>query len=427
MPAPEYLAGQNGEGWDDRFRPEAVMECSDQPTQQKALMSPMFQSFNLQGLRLRDRIVMAPLTRSRAGLKGVPTPMNAQYYAQRASCGLIVSEAAVVSPRGMGYLSTPGLYTEEQIAGWRLVTGAVHRAQGLMFAQLWHVGRVSHISLQPSGDAPLGPTNAAAQKLHTFAWTESGEPGEVSVSPPRALLVEEMEPIVQEFVQAAKNALRAGFDGLELLAANGYLFDQFLNSNINTRTDEYGGQSPQTRARLLLETVDAICREVKGVRLGVRLSPFGTFNNMPDDDKTEETLFFIAKELGSRGIAYVHFNDEPISIGHLNQALVDNRQETEEGSTVSRRIPKRFLRTFKERFDGPIILCGALTAETAKAMLNDGLADLVAFGIPFIANPDLPKRLLHGWDLTPPKTSLFYGGGEEGYIDYACYEGSEVP
>ena len=183
---------------------------------------------------------------------------------------------------------------------------------------MWAASHTYHCS--PTA-TPLGPTNDAAQELHAFAWTDSGEPGEVAVSPPRALRAEEIGLIVQEFVRAAKNALRAGFDGLELLAANGYLIDQFLNSRINTRTDEYGGHSPQNRARLLLETVDAICREVKGVRLGVRLSPFGTFNNMPDDDKTEETLFFIAKELGSRDIAYVHFNDEPISIGHLNQAL----------------------------------------------------------------------------------------------------------
>jgi 2,4-dienoyl-CoA reductase-like NADH-dependent reductase (Old Yellow Enzyme family) len=166
---------------------------------------------------------------------------------------------------------------------------------------------------------------------------------------------------------------------------------------------------------------------VKGVRLGVRLSPFGTFNSMPNDDKAEETFFFIAKELDSRDIAYVHFNDEPISIGHLNQAIVDNRQDTEEVSAVSRRIPERFLREFKERFGGPVILCGALTPETAEVMLNEGLADLAAFGVPFIANPDLPERMRRGWELTPPKTDLFYGGGAEGYIDYPRYEEAGSP
>jgi 2,4-dienoyl-CoA reductase-like NADH-dependent reductase (Old Yellow Enzyme family) len=390
-------------------------------------MNLLFQSFDLQGLHLRNRIVMAPMTRSRVGPGDSPTAMNAQYYAQRTSCGLIISEAVVVAPRGRGYLFTPGLYTEDQVAGWRLVTEAVHLTGGLIFAQLWHVGRVSHISLQPDGDAPLGPTNEAAPDLHTFALTESGESGEVAVSSPRALRAEEIGPIVHEFVRAAKSALRAGFDGLEILAANGYLFDQFLNSRINTRTDEYGGQSPETRARLLLETVDAICGGVKGVRLGVRLSPFGTFNSMPNDDKAEETFFFIAKELDSRDIAYVHFNDEPISIGHLNQAIVDNRQDTEEVSAVSRRIPERFLREFKERFGGPVILCGALTPETAEVMLNEGLADLAAFGVPFIANPDLPERMRRGWELTPPKTDLFYGGGAEGYIDYPRYEEAGSP
>ncbi len=385
-------------------------------------MSIVFQSFDLQGLHLRNRIIMAPMTRSRVGPGDTPTAMNAEYYAQRASSGLIISEAIVVSQRARGYLFTPGLYTEDQVVGWRLVTEAVHRKGGQIFAQLWHVGRVSHLSVQPNGAAPLGPTNEHEPDLHTFAITESGKPGPVTVSPPRALRTGEIRPLVDEFVRAAKWALRSGFDGLEILAANGYLFDQFLNSRVNTRTDEYGGQSPQNRARLLLETVDAICNEVKGVRLGVRLSPFGTFNNMPDDDKAEETFFHIAKELGSRDIAYVHLNDEPISIGHLNQPGVDNVGVAGGDTTPSRRVPARFLREFRARFGGSVMLCGALTAEIAEAMLNEGLADLAVFGIPFIANPDLPERMRQGWELTPPRTDLFYGGGAEGYADYAQYE-----
>ena len=386
-------------------------------------MSIVFQSFDLQGLHLRNRIIMAPMTRSRVGPGDTPTAMNAEYYAQRASSGLIISEAIVVSQRARGYLFTPGLYTEDQVAGWRLVTEAVHRKGGQIFAQLWHVGRVSHLSVQPNGDAPLGPTNEHEPDLHTFAITESGKPGPVTVSPPRALRTGEIRPLVDEFVRAAKWALRSGFDGLEILAANGYLFDQFLNSRVNTRTDEYGGQSPQNRARLLLETVDAICNEVKGVRLGVRLSPFGTFNNMPDDDKAEETFFHIAKELGSRDIAYVHFNDEPVSIGHLNEPGIDNVGAADGDATPpSRRVPARFLREFRARFGGSVMLCGALTAEIAEAMLNEGLADLAVFGIPFIANPDLPERMRQGWELTPPRTDLFYGGGAEGYTDYAHYE-----
>ena len=365
---------------------------------------------------------MAPMTRSRVGPGDTPTAMNAEYYAQRASSGLIISEAIVVSQRARGYLFTPGLYTEDQVVGWRLVTEAVHRKGGQIFAQLWHVGRVSHLSVQPNGDAPLGPTNEHEPDLHTFAITESGKPGPVTASPPRALRTGEIRPLVDEFVRAAKWALRSGFDGLEILAANGYLFDQFLNSRVNTRTDEYGGQSPQNRARLLLETVDAICNEVKGVRLGVRLSPFGNFNNMPDDDKAEETFFHIAKELGSRDIAYVHLNDEPISIGHLNQPGVDNVGVAGGDTTPSRRVPARFLREFRARFGGSVMLCGALTAEIAEAMLNEGLADLAVFGIPFIANPDLPERMRRGWELTPPRTDLFYGGGAEGYTDYAHYE-----
>ena len=387
-------------------------------------MSIVFRGFDLQGLDLRNRIVMAPMTRSRVGPGDTSTAMNAAYYAQRASCGLIISEAIVVSPRARGYLFTPGLYTADQVAGWRLVTAAVHREGGLILAQLWHVGRVSHRSVQPNGDAPLGPTNEHEPDLHTFAITDSGAPGPVTVSPPRALRRGEIGPLVDEFVGAAKSALRCGFDGVEILAANGYLFDQFLNSRVNTRTDAYGGQSPRNRARLLLETVDAILNGVKGVRLGVRLSPFGTFNDMPDDDKAEETFFHIATALGSRDIAYVHFNDEPISIGHLNQPGVDNVgvADGDGDATPSRRVPARFLREFRARFGGPVMVCGALTADLAEAMLNEDLADLAVFGIPFVANPDLPERMRQGWELTPPRTDLFYGGGAEGYIDYPRYE-----
>lgn len=378
----------------------------------------MFERFQLGRLTLPNRIVMAPMTRSRVGPGDVMTDLNVEYYRQRASAGLIVTEGIVVSPGGKGYLFTPGLHTDEQVEGWRRVVDTVHGAGGRIFAQLWHVGRVAHASTLPNGQAPLAPTDFWADDLHTFGIGDDGKPGTVRVSRPRAMNERDLDELAAQFAQAALNAGHAGFDGIEILAGNGYIFEQFLNAACNTRTDRYGGQSPESRCRLLLETIDAM-RAAIGDRLpiGVRVSPFGFFNSMPTDDAVEETYIYLADQLRSRGIAYVHFNDEPVSLGHLN---ADNANATTE---IRRLIPASFLVRFKQAFGGPMILCGGLDRATAERFLTTGSVDLVAFATAFLANPDLPARLKNGWPLNAPDTDRFYGGDARGYTDYPVYTG----
>jgi N-ethylmaleimide reductase len=377
----------------------------------------MFSEFNLGKLRLPNRIVMAPMTRSRVDERNAPTAMNARYYAQRASSGLIISEAIVVSPQARGCHSTPGLYSPAQLLGWTHVVDSVHLANGRIFAQLWHVGRVSHPSVLPAGCVPLSSTDERLEGLETFALATDGRPGKVNVSKPRAMLQRDIDEAVKQFVRAAGNALYAGFDGIETLAANGYLFEQFLNSIINTRTDRYGGQNPQNRCRFLLEVLDAIAMELDGLLpVGVRLSPYGFFNGMPADPHTEETYLYLASQLRDRQIAYVHFNDEPVSIGHLNAAINDASS-----AETRRLIPQEFLSRFKASFAGPLMLCGALNANTANQFLARGEVDLVAFGVPFIGNPDLPERFMNNWSLNEADPDLFYGGNEKGYVDYPHY------
>ena len=380
----------------------------------------MFERYDLGGLILPNRIVMAPMTRSRVGPGDVPTDLNAEYYRQRASAGLIVSEGLVVSPGGKGYLFTPGLHSGAQIDGWRRVVGAVHGAGGRIFAQLWHVGRVAHELTLPVGQAPLSSTDLWVADLQTFGITDDGKPGIVAVSRPRAMVQQDIDDLTAQFAQAARNAEQAGFDGIEILAGNGYIFEQFLNAACNTRTDRYGGQSPDNRIRLLLETIDTI-KDAIGDRLpvGVRLSPYGFFNAMPRDDAVDETYLHLAEQLRTRGIAYVHFNDEPVSIGHLNADDADPAAETQ----VRRLIPAPFLAQFKKIFGGPVILCGGLDAALAAQFLAAGSVDLVAFATSFLANPDLPARLRNGWPLNPPDTDKFYGGDARGYTDYPVYSG----
>lgn len=380
----------------------------------------LFSSFDLQGLNLPNKIVMAPMTRSRVGSDGALTALNAEYYAQRAQGGLIVSEAIVVDPVGRGYLFTPGLYAPEQVEGAALVAGAVHQAGGRIFAQLWHVGRVAHASTIPAECEPLGPTAEPMKDIYVFGKDEQGRPGKVHCSKPRAMTDEEVDAVVEQFAGAARNAVEAGFDGVEILAANGYLFDQFQNSVVNTRTGRYGGQSASSRIELLVQTIKAIKARAGSIRIGVRLSPFGTFNGMPVDPKTAETYLELAAALQSLDVCYVHFNDEPVSIGHLNEDKVENTGDAVVAQSV-RLIPADFLRAFRERFIGPVIICGGLTLELASSMLSSAQADLFAFGIPFIANPDLPARLENQWPLAEPDLDTFYGGGAKGYVDYPAF------
>jgi len=363
---------------------------------------PLFSPFDLKGLPLKNRLVMAPMTRCRAAEGDVPTPLMAEYYAQRATAGLIVTEGVPVAPQGRGYLWTPGIYTPQQVAGWRAIADAVHAANGIIFAQIWHVGRISHTSLQPDGAAPAGPTEQAAEGANCFGIGENGQPGYVATSIPHPLSKQEIDEVVGWFAQAAENAQQAGLDGVEIHGANGYLFDQFLNSVLNTRRDAYGGATPENRCRLLLETVDGVVARIGAARVGVRISPNGRFNAMPEDPKMEETFLYLAGELERRGIAYLHIND----------------QRTFELPA----IPDALLPKLRAAFSGPLILCGGYDRARALAAIDSGLADLIGFGVPFLANPDLPARIEHDWPLNTPIRETFYGGGAEGYTDYPLYQ-----
>ncbi|MGY0651996.1 alkene reductase [Luteimonas sp. A537] len=363
-------------------------------------MSTLFDRCDLGALALRNRIVMAPMTRSRA-VSTVPDALTATYYAQRAGAGLIVTEGAQVSEQARGYLFTPGLHTRAQVAGWKAVTAAVHAEGGAVFAQLWHVGRLSHVSLQPGERAPVGAVAKAAEGVQAFGYREDGTPGQMPASTPRALAAGELPGITAHFVAAARNAIEAGFDGIEIHGANGYLFEQFINGGLNTRDDAYGGSDIANRLRFVLETVDAVVAAIGSRRVGIRLSPFNRIFDMPAFDGEADTWLALARELATRNLAYVHLSNR--------EAIVAAAGE-------------RFLTTFREAYaGGTLILAGNYTRESAAADVAGGLADLVAFGRPFIANPDLVERLRNDWPLAEGDSSTFYGGGEEGYIDYPAY------
>lgn len=344
--------------------------------------------FRLGDLELPHRAVMAPMTRNRAGEGDVPTPMNATYYAQRSGAALIVSEGSPVSPRGVGYPRTPGIHTDEQVAGWRRVTGAVHRAGGRIFLQLWHVGRVSHPLFQPGGELPVAPS---ALRPAGKAYTPEGKRPFVT---PRPLDAAEIPGIVEAFRKGAEGAREAGFDGVEIHAANGYLIDQFLRDGTNHRTDRYGG-SPAGRVRFLLEVTEAVLAEWESARVGVRVSPLSSFNDMADSDPAA-TFSRVARELAPLELAYLHVVE---SVTHHPPG-------------------KRLTPVLRRLFGGPLIANGDHDLESAEAVLSSGVADLVAFGRLYLANPDLPERFRRGATLNEPDPSTFYGGGREGYLDY---------
>ncbi|WP_437811099.1 alkene reductase [Sorangium sp. So ce1078] len=351
----------------------------------------LFSPHTLGPLTLPNRLVMAPMTRCRAE-DHVPTELHARYYEQRASAGLIVTEATQVSPQGIGYLRTPGIHTDAQVEGWRLVTDAVHRAGGLIFLQLWHVGRASHVSFQPNRQAPVSSSAIAIRKGHAHT-PEGPQP----YSTPRALEIDEIPGVVAQFEHGARQAKAAGFDGVELHAANGYIIDQFLRDGVNQRTDRYGG-SIQNRARFLLEITDAVTGVFGADRVGVRVSPTGEYNDMSDSDP--RALFgHVAAELSARKVVYLHVV-EPVSSGEPPDA------------------PERVTSLLRERFRGTLVANGGYTRETAEQALRAGVADLVSFGAPFLANPDLPERLSRRAPLNAPDVATFYSDGPRGYIDY---------
>jgi N-ethylmaleimide reductase len=360
-------------------------------------VSLLFNPFKLGALELRNRVVMAPLTRNRATHgSDVPHALNAEYYAQRAGAGLIVSEATQISPTGKGYAFTPGIYSAEQVAGWKLVTEAVHAKGGTIFLQLWHVGRISHPALQPGGIAPVAPSAIAPVDQKTFL--EDGTFADIGT--PRALTVEEIAGIVNDYRKAAENALEAGFDGVEIHAANGYLVDQFLRDGANRRTDAYGG-SIENRLRFAREVIGAVTAVAGPERTGIRISPVSPFNDLTDSDP--EALFFALMDACSEAkLAYVH---------------------VVEGSTGGPRDEVAFdYAGLRARFSGAWIVNNGYTRETAAHALAGGYADLVAFGRLFIANPDLVERLRTDGPYNELDAPHLYGGGAEGYTDYPALE-----
>lgn len=346
---------------------------------------------------LKNRVVMAPLTRSRAGQPGdVPRALNVEYYAQRATAGLIVTEASQISRQGQGYAWTPGIYTDAQEAGWKKVVDAVHAKAGKISLQLWHVGRISHNLLQENGAAPVSASALQAANSQCFVVQPDGTPANVPTAEPRALTTEEIPGIVDQYRQASIRAKRAGFDLVEVHAANGYLLQQFMSTNSNLRTDVYGG-SLENRARLTLEAVDAAIAEMGANRVGVRISPNFVAHGIADTE-AEAMALYLAKAFTARGIAYLHIA-EPDWAGGAE-------------------LTQSFREELRAAFPGTLICCGGYSAAEAEALINSGLADAVAFGRPYIANPDLVERFAAGAELNTPDRSTFYGGEEKGYTDY---------
>jgi len=352
--------------------------------------------FKLGPLQLPNRVVMAPMTRNRAGRGNAPGPLNATYYAQRVSAGLIITEATQISPQGVGYPGTPGIHSAEQVAGWKGVTEAVHAAGGRIFLQLWHVGRISHPSLQPDGALPVAPSAIAPAGQ---AMTLEGMKPFVT---PRALESAEIAGIVEDYRRAARNARHAGFDGVELHGANGYLIDQFLRDGSNRRTDHYGG-STENRARLLIEAIEAMVAEWGAERVGVRLSPTNPFNDMVDSNPAA-TFATAVGELDRFGLAYLHIvepaGSDPVGGGEAPD-----------------------IRFFRTLWRGALMANKGYDLARANAVVQAGWADLVSFAVLFLANPDLPLRFRRGGPFNPPDRKTFYGGSAAGYTDYPPIDG----
>lgn len=367
----------------------------------------LFEAVKLGHYTLKNRIVFPPLTRQRSAQPGnVPTDLMAEYYRQRAGAGFMITEGTQIEPRGQGYAWTPGIYSEEQIEGWRKVTRAVHAEDGIIFAQLWHVGRVSHSALQPEESAPIAPSAIQAEQAKAFIETGPGTGRLVTPSVPRELSRSEIKELVILYVQAAKNAISAGFDGVEIHAANGYLVNQFISEHANQRTDEYGG-SVENRLRFLNEIVQAISNAIGPDRLGVRFTPLFTST---DEDRVyiglvekdpHYTYVQAVKILENAGVAYVS----------IAEADWENAPD----------LPQTFRREIRAIFSGRIIYAGRYTAERGARLIEEQQADLIAFGRPFIANPDLPERIANGWTFNDLNAAKLYGGAEEGFTDYPVY------
>jgi len=361
--------------------------------------SSLFIPLKVGRMQLEHRVVMAPLTRMRSDPGNLVNDLMVEYYTQRASKGgLIISEATPVSLKGYGYVNAPGIYSDIQIDGWKKVTDAVHAKGGYIFLQLWHVGRQSHTDLQPNGESPVAPSAIQAEG-HAYSAN-----GEVPFSMPRALKINEIPEIIEEYRLGAVRALAAGFDGVELHGANGYLPDQFLQDGSNKRTDEYGG-SIENRARFMLEITAALVSVFGGDRVGVRIAPSGSYGDMHDSDP-DLTFGYLANQLNSFDLAYLH----------IIEPRIKGNEEVEEG-----RVPIAAAH-LRKIYDGVVMAAGGFKLDSAAAIINNENADLVAFGRDFIANPDLPYRLKHNLQLNLYDRSTFYGGDARGYTDYPVYQ-----
>ena len=372
---------------------------------EKTHHAPLFEPITLGAVTLPNRVLMAPLTRCRSIEPGnLQTPLHALYYAQRASAGLIVSEATQISSQGQGYAHTPGIYTDEQVESWRLVTEAVHLMGGKIFCQLWHVGAVSHPVFQAGGL----PVSSSPFKPEGHAYLADLNPGEANPEHPtaRALKLDEIPGLLDDYRHAAACARRAGFDGVELHAANGYLIDQFIRSSVNKRSDAYGG-SLDNRLRLLGQAVDALLDVLPADRIGVRLTPIGGVGGSYDD-QPEKTYPAAAAKIAGKGLAYLH---------------VVRPNSHDGGSTAKQREQANaILDAMRQAFDGPFIPNGAFEPEEAAQWIKDGRADAIAFGRKFIANPDLPARIAQDGPYNDADGSTFYGGAAEGYVSYPTLE-----
>lgn len=353
-----------------------------------SMSSELFSSFTLGDLTLANRMVMAPLTRNRAAAGNVPQAMNVEYYRQRASAGLIITEATQVSPDGVGYPATPGIYSDEQVVGWRTITDAVHKEGGHIFIQLWYCGRISHPSLLPNGQTPVAPS---AIRPDGEAVTYEGMQAYVE---PRALESDEIPNIVAQYKHAAAQAKAAGFDGIEVHAANGYLVDQFLRDGSNQRTDQYGGNI-ENRMRFLNEILDAVCEVWPVNRIGVRLSPENNFNSISDSNP-QQHFDYIVKQLDTRGLAYMHI---------LEGDMLSQQRQVD-------------YRALRDSYKGVYMANNGYDKARAQTGLAKGDCDLIAFGVPFLANPDLVNRFKTDASLNTPDQDSFYGGDEKGYTDY---------
>ncbi|MCU8021373.1 MULTISPECIES: alkene reductase [unclassified Shewanella] len=360
----------------------------------------LFMSYKLASLALNNRIVMAPMTRARTTQPGnIPNDLMAQYYAQRASAGLIITEATQISDDSQGYSFTPGVYTAEQIEGWKKVTAAVHQAGGKIFNQIWHVGRVSHPIFQ-QGNTPIAPSAIAPVGTKVWIVDEAHPEGQMVDCPePKVMVQADIDRVVADFAQAGVNAVAAGFDGIEIHGGNGYLIDQFLRTNSNHRTDAYGG-SQENRIRFLLEIVQAVSAKIGANKVGVRLAPYVTFKDMACPEIVD-TILLAAKHLSALGVAYLH----------LSEADWDDAPQ----------VPESFRVELRKVFKGSIIVAGRYDVARANEVIDNGYADLVAFGRPFIANPDLPYRLMHQLPLSAFDKGPLFGGCGVGYTDYPTH------